>query len=799
MKLENNLNSATTWDIYEERFVADQAITTGSNYMIGNGYLGYRGTFADDRAAEYVACVVTDTYDNADGVWKELVTAPNGLYTELAVDGRSVLWRDAGWGEYRRSLDFRYGRWSARADWDTEGLEVEETRFASYDDLHLLAARTRLTASRRVALTIRTGIDGIVWSLNGDHFAEKSQSVDGSQLQAYRVTGEHGYEVVVREHAVLALADGAEIPSVRIDDTEGSVFRVFEIDLDAGETVYLTKYVSVYSTNDIRDGDNPQTRIGSTPGVDPDRPTRADVELSARTSIERAVSAGWDDVQSAHRERWDARWSDMDIAIQGDETAQTLLRYNLYHNIIATPAHADHLPIGARGLSCQAYQGAAFWDQEVFNLPMFLFTAPEVARNILVYRYKTLDGARKKARDLGYRGAFYAWVSGDSGEEICPSYFFKDVISGRRIRNHFNDWQIHVSPDIAYTIWKYVTVTHDWDYLERYGAEIVFEIARFLVSRSHYRKDRERYDIIRVLGPDEYHENVDNNFFTNFQVRFASRYAADVYDRMRKHAPERLVAVSEAIGLEEREPRDWRELADGVYVRDADPETRLIEQFDGFFQLEDTTPEEIKGRLIDASEYWGWPNGIAVETQVSKQADVAQLFMLHPTAHDTAVMKANWEYYEPRTQHGSSLSPAVYAIVAAWVGRMEEAERYFFKSCTVDLYNTNKAVSGGTFIGGIHTAACGVSWQIVVSGFAGLYLTEKGFGFRPHLPAGWDRLSFVLKRWGCRIAVAIEADPDGRGARLKIVADDANPGALEIETGSDRRSVEPGAAVELQS
>ena len=748
MKLENNLNSATTWDIYEQRFVADQTITTGSNYMIGNGYLGYRGTFADDRAGQYVACVVTDTYDNADGVWKELVTAPNGLYTDLSVDGRPISWRDGGWTDYRRTLNFRYGEWTARARWDSSGVEVRETRFASYDDLHLLVARTRITADRRVSLTVRTGIDGVVWSLNGDHFVDKSRSVEGHELQALRVTGEHGYEVVVREHSTLAVDDGTETRRSRVDDAEDRIVRVFEIELEAGRTVQLTKYVSIYSTNDIRTGDNPQTRVGSTPGVDPDRPTRDAVVGAARDSIAHAVAEGWEAVHRSHRERWDERWRDMDVTIEGDEVAQTLIRYNLYHNIIATPAHTDHLPIGARGLSCQAYQGAAFWDQEVFNLPMFLFTAPEIARNILVYRYKTLDGARKKARDLGYRGAFYAWVSGDSGEEICPSYFFKDVISGRKIRNHFNDWQIHVSPDIAYTIWKYVTVTHDWDYVERYGAEIVFEIARFLVSRSHFRKDRDRYDIIRVLGPDEYHENVDNNFFTNVQARFAARYAAEVYDRMREHAPTRLAALSKAIGLERTEIDDWRELADGVFVHEADTETKLIEQFDGFFQLEDTTPQELKGRLIDASEYWGWPNGIAVETQVSKQADVTQLFMLHPTLYDTEVMRANWEYYEPRTQHGSSLSPAVYAIVAAWVGHMEEAERYFFQSCTVDLYNTNKAVSGGTFIGGIHTAACGVSWQIVVSGFAGMYLTEGGFGFRPHLPARWGRLSFVLKRWG---------------------------------------------------
>jgi kojibiose phosphorylase len=785
MKLENNVHSDSSWEIHETEFVPEQVVTTGSNYMIGNGYLGYRGTFADDGREQYVACVVSDTYDNADGVWKELVTAPNGLFTEVAVDGTPVRWRESEWTDYRRALNFRYGGWSVNATWDQHGLQIREERFAGYDDLHRISSRMHITANRGIKLALRTGIDGDVWSLNGDHFSSYAPAHDGEELEIACVTGEHGYDVVVREVSRLAFADGMNVASRRTEAGDQMIVRTFDLELEAGQTIVLTKYVAVYSTNDLRTGSNPFTQVavpdkppasgclGIAPGtrspaadtvIDTDRPPLSEVQAAASATLSNALEQGWAALSRAHCAEWDQRWSDMDVEIAGDDVAQTVLRYNLYHNIIATPAHTDHLPIGARGLSCQSYQGAAFWDQEVFNLPMFLFSAPEIARKILMYRYRTLNGARKKARELGFSGAYYAWISGDSGEEICPSFFFKDVISGRPIRTHFNDWQIHVSPDISYTIWKYVSVTHDYDYLRHYGAEIVFEVARFLSSRASYRSDVERYEIARVLGPDEYHENVDNNFFTNFQARFTTRYACEVHDWMREHAAEDLGRLERRIGLSDTEVEQWRHVADHLFVADPETESRIIPQFDGFFRLEDTTPDELKSRLLDPGEYWGWPNGVAVHTQVSKQADVTQLFVLHPTAYERDVMRANWEYYEPRTQHGSSLSPAVYAIVAAWVGHMHEAQRYFMKSCTVDLYNDNKAVSGGTFIGGIHTAACGVSWQIVVTGFAGLYLTDGGFGFAPHLPAGWNSISFGLQRWGARLRVTISSASAGASA-----------------------------------
>jgi kojibiose phosphorylase len=200
---------------------------------------------------------------------------------------------------------------------------------------------------------------------------------------------------------------------------------------------------------------------------------------------------------------------------------------------------------------------------------------------------------------------------------------------------------------------------------------------------------------------------------------------------------------------------DWEIMMERIYLPEIDPKTKLIEQFDGYFDLEDVRPKDLEDRLIDDQEYWGWPNGVAVETQVTKQADVIQLFNI-TNQFEKDVMEANFNYYEPRTQHGSSLSPSAYSIIASKVGLKDEAFALFEKSLFIDIGNTNKAISGGTFIGGIHTAACGAAWQIVVKGFAGMEISENTILLKPHLPEKWDSFSFDITYKGQEIKVKID-------------------------------------------
>ena len=458
-------------------------------------------------------------------------------------------------------------------------MTVESERFASLADIHLLAMRYTLAAEGAADLDLSTGIDGQVWSLNGDHFRTCRAEQVGDRLVMTATLQESGVDLVVAEATMLDAS-----PSAAMTVTEGDrqILRTGRLGLAAGRAVGLVKLVAIYSGNDV-----------------------ADPRAAALACLDRAVAAGYDRLKAEHAAVWAAQWADTDVRIDGDPVAQVALRFCLYHNIIATPAHSDHLPIGARGLSCQAYQGAAFWDQEIFNLPAFLFTRPEVARALLTFRHKTLDGARGKARRLGYRGAFYAWVSGASGEELCPDFFFKDVLSGRPIRNHFNVWQIHVSPDIVYAVWQYWRATGDWGFVVEHGAEIAFEVARFLVSHAYFKEDKNRYELIRLLGPDEYHENVDNNAFTNYQAAFALNTAAAIHERLAAESPDKLAALAAAIGLDDDEPATWARTGDRMYLPEPDPQTRLIPQFDGIFALADRRPDDVRQDLKDPGEYWG--------------------------------------------------------------------------------------------------------------------------------------------------------------------------------------------------
>jgi kojibiose phosphorylase len=703
-KIAKHLYTPDGWSILKTKYDSSQAINEGTTFMIGNGYLGYRGTFAEDTKENYVGCIVTDTWDKADGKWEELCTVPNAFHTTLLFDDQAFTVDEED--DFERNLDLKNAI-TARKVKKTLGevrVELKEEKFASYDNLHILAMRQEIQVDKEVKVSIHTGIDQDVWSINGDHFSNISlleEPYKGLKL----TTNTYNDEIVVLKKTVISGLKGK--------DQDGT-YQSFVKELKANQTLVVDQFMIVVTSNDTKD------------------PLHKAKELYHKID-------SYENLKEKHQDKWAELWDNLDVEIHGNLVDQVGLRFNLYHAMIATPMHKP-LPIGARGLSCQAYQGAAFWDQEIFNTPMYLYSYPQVAKNILIYRYNTLQGAKNKAKKHGYEGAFYAWISGKTGEELCPDFFFKDVITKRDIRNHFNLWQIHISPDIAYTIQKYVQVTKDYDFLEDYGIEMTFEIARFLASRVNYKPRRDRYELNQVQGPDEYHENIDNNAFTNYQAYFTFQWALDFVDQDRMD----LTKIFEKLQLSDEEIELWRDIKEKLYLPKPNKDG-LIEQFDGYFNLESIVPaSDVTKRLIDKEEYYGWPNGITVYTQCLKQADTVQLFHLHPHLFDQEIVKKNYDYYEPRTLHFSSLSPSIHSIVASHIGYQEQAYQYFKKSIMIDLLNTNEAVSGGTFIGGIHTAANGASWQMVVNGFAGLTYYENHIELNPNLPSNWEGLAFKI-------------------------------------------------------
>lgn len=768
--LKNNILTIDGWQVLEKSFNPDGIVTTGSNFMIGNGFLGYRGTFPDWTQDHYVACTVTDTWDTAPGSeWRELCTVPNGLFSQFWVDGELVTVFTDSIHKYYHELNFHTGVNKQSFSWQSQAgnrLKIHVEKYASNEIKYLLPMRLSVETQDEIELLISCGIDGRIWSLNGEHFTHYDFFKDDGKLGIETHTHEFNIQVDVVTGVKIIESEPIKREIVTKDKR---ILHALTFKLRPGERVCIEQIAAVCHSNDVED---PQQR--------------------ASLEVSNALERGYDSLKKSHQETWDKIWAVSDIIITGDIEAQTLTRFNIYQAIIATPTHAK-LPIGARGLSCQVYQGAAFWDQETFNLPMYLYTHPQVAKMLLKYRYDTLSGARKKALDLGYYGAFYAWTSGKSGEELFPDYFFTDVLTGRKIHNHFNSWQIHISPDIVYALWVYYEATGDWDFILNYGAEIVFEVAQFLIARAHYKVDKQRYEYIRVLGPDEYHENVDNNAYTNYMAQFSLEKAAYIFYRMANETPQKLDALLDKTGLAREVITSWVDVATKVYLPQPDPETLLIEQFDGFFKLEDITPAELRKRLIHQEEYWGWPNGIAVEAQVLKQADILQLFALLDDRFSSKVMRANYDYYEPRTEHGSSLSPSVHAIIATWSGYPEKAYTYFLEGASIDLYNASKKVmSGGSFLGGIHTAAAGGVWQMIVKGFAGFKLVSGVLHFKPALPQTWECLTFKLVVDGNWLTVNINQ------TGLSLQAANQNPLTLCVCVENDIHEVKPGAIITVQ-
>jgi trehalose/maltose hydrolase-like predicted phosphorylase len=446
-------------------------------------------------------------------------------------------------------------------------------------------------------------------------------------------------------------------------------------------------------------------------------------------------SLEWSDFDAtfaAHGEAWQAFWEKADIRVTGRPSVEQALRFGAYHLRLAAGDDA-RASIGARTLSGRAYEGHVFWDVEIFMLPFFLHVEPERARTLLLYRHGTLEGARRRARDLGYRGACFAWESTVTGDDVTPMRILLKT-TGKEIPIFTGSQQIHVTADVAYAVWRYWEATCDETFLAGPGAEILFDTARFWASRAE--RGERHYHIRGVVGPDEYHHGVNDNAYTNWMARFNLERAAWVAGNVTR-------SMAEA--------EDWEELARSLYC----PGPRsdgVIEQFEGFFQLGDyslAAEERFKAplnRLFD----WEEINRF----KLIKQADVLMLPFLFPDAFSDEVVAANYRYYEPLTDHGSSLSPAVHAAIAARLGLTEDAERYWKQSLWLDLQNgmDNSML-------GVHAAAMGGTWQAFVFGLLGVRFSEDGP--RPHPRA----LEWLFRG---REAVELSLSWRGNAYRIKV-------------------------------
>ena len=698
----------------------ESTMRRGNVYQIANGYMGYRGTLDEFGPKQLVGITLAGIFDRVGSAWREPVNAPNGGYTavalgavELSALGRNVV-------RHRQTLRFANALFERETEFKSEGASftIRSTRFLSSDNPNLGVVRFSFTSSKAAKVTIRTGIDGNIWDLNGPHLVQLTAERRDSALLLQGVTSETSKRVVVAETNDISFGDSG------YESRGNRNLHVVKLLAEAGRVYTFHKYFAVFTDND---------QVGK-----PVDEAAVDTALGAR-------ALGYDECLARHSAEWKRKWARSDVRIVGDDEAQRALRYSILQLLMVAPVKDSANSIPARALSGQSYKGAVFWDTEMFMFPFFLHTCPEKAVELMRYRIKTLEGARRKAKTEGpgYRGAFYAWESQEAGDDACSYFNIGDPSTGRELRTYFRDKQVHISGDVAIAMWDYFRSTGDDALLLEGGAEVILECARFFYSFAYYNRDKGRYEILDVVGPDEYHERVNNNAFTSMVAKETFAIAIATVDYLRGKHPKELRALLRRLRME-RELPGFRDAAGKLFVPQPDAKTGVIEQFDGYFGLKESSIEKLKSQMIHPNEYLGAGQGLAVATKIIKQADVVMMLNLFRTRFPVAVKKANWEYYEPRTEHGSSLSACAYAMVAAEFGNLDFAYKYFLKTAKIDLEAKYKMYVGSIFMGGSHPAANGGAWMTAVLGFGGVEVDGERVSINPRLCAKWRRLQFRL-------------------------------------------------------
>ncbi len=712
----------TDWTLIEPEFDPAKLRARETVFTIGNGYLGTRGSFEEGYPEALPATLVHGVYDDTPGVYTELANCPDWLSLTIVINGERFRLDSGQVLHYNRQLDIQHGILSRSIRWRSpigNTVDFQFDRFASLAEHAVLGLRCQITPiDFDGTIVVQSSINAYPDNQGFNHWEQidRGKMEHGVWLQLRTRTSKVELGMAAAMNAIGSnvlpqVTNPLDCPTLAIAMTT-----------TAGQTVGVEKVVTLFTSQDV------------------ELPV-----LAAQDKL--AILPSYERLLAAQRQAWQEVWQNSDVAIEGDIQAQLAVRYNLFQLLISACPHItgectdnSRVSVPAKTLSGLGYRGHVFWDTEIFILPFFTLTQPDIARSLLTYRYHTLDGARRKAANSGYQGAMFAWESAATGDEMTPRWSIVDDPYAEAVRFWSRDREIHISSDIAYAVWQYWQATGDDLWMRDYGAEIILDTARFWMSRVEWNAKLERYEICEVIGADEYHELVNNNAYTNRLVQWHLEKAISVNAWLQLHFPERTIELDRSLHPTPARKLRLEATATQMYIP-KDTKTGLIEQFEGFFQLKDIDLNDYEPRTRSIQAVLGMD--VTNQTQVLKQPDVLMLlYLLRDTPEcSPEILQTNWDYYAPRTDstYGSSLCPSIHAILASRLGRSIDALQGFMRAALVDLEDSRDNTADG-----IHAASAGGVWQAVVFGFAGIQLTETGPIATPQLPAAWTRLKFKL-------------------------------------------------------
>lgn len=678
-----------------------------SVFALGNGYLGFRGTYdeSDESLPEESGMYINGIFEKTPfrhlcrfkgypDYEQYTVNLADFRITEVYVDGERA--KTSALKNHRRTLDFVNGR--INRSFIFEASSGKRVRVESIRIVNML---------RPHSAEIRYSVTPINFSGEVKIVSRVIKTTDLAGKHPLSVTSEkltdNGIEFlstveVTRQEVAFALYHSVAANDYTVNQkSEGNEYA-YEItaNVKENETVTVDKFAAFYASVDKVD------------------------DMSASSAAEAAenLKLGFDALASEQTEFWADHWRRADIKISGPEADQQAIRFSLFHLRQQVPS-INEASIGATGLTGPNYSGKVFWDTEMYLMPYYNFTEPEICKQLLLYRKKILPRSIERAQQMGGVGALYAWSS-INGEETSIIYEASTA-------------EYHVNSDIAYAVWRYDRTTNDKEFIYENCAEMVFQTAKFMAHRGTFVDAYDgRFCINSVCGPDEYGCAVNNNCFTNFMVQFHLRYALQLYEEMKTAKPELLKKIADGMDLDGNELTLWKDAADKMYYR-VNEKYGIYEQDDKFVYNDavdmDMIPKnyDIRG-MYHPLDLW--------RIQVIKQADVVLLQFIFGNRFTLEEKKRNFDYYEPKTNHGSSLSAAIHAIMANEIGYYEQAYDYFRCTAYMDIGDFKKNTAGG-----IHIACLGGVWMVVVNGFLGMRMyDEDGLEFNVRLPEEWNEI-----------------------------------------------------------
>ncbi|GAA3573594.1 glycosyl hydrolase family 65 protein [Microlunatus spumicola] len=740
------------WSLSEVVYGAGDLGVTETLFAVGNGYLGMRGNVEEGRETYAHGTFINgfhETYpirhaEEAFGfakVGQTIVNVPDNKTIKLYVDDEPLLLPVADLEDYERTLDFRDGVLHRDLIWRTPAgkrVQVSSRRMVSFTQRHLAIMTfevTMLDDSAPVVISSQTlnrqdgrdeyhvrsaamGEGNLADPRKAEGFHERvlepqTHSADGHRLMmGYRCAHSGMTLAVGVDHQIIT--ENAYTEHISADEDTGKM--VYRVAASRGQTITVVKTVTYHTSRGV--------------------PVR-ELNDRCRRVLDRVADHGIDR-ELADQRRWlDAYWDRSDVVLTGQPELQQAVRWNLFQ-IAQAAARAEQSGVPAKGVTGSGYSGHYFWDTEIYVLPFLTYTSPSMARSAMRFRYKLLDAARSRARELTQVGALYPWRTINGSE--ASAYYAAGTA------------QYHIDADVAFALCKYVAASGDHDFMNREGIDILVETARMWADLGFWRENgggRRSFHIHGVTGPDEYTTVVNDNLFTNVMARFNLDQAAWTLGWMRTEAPQAYALAVERLAIGQDEAAEWTAAARAMTIL-FDPVTGINPQDSLFLDREvwdlANTPKAMRPLLLHYHPL------VIYRFQVLKQADVVLALFLQGDHFTAEQKRVDFEYYDPITTGDSTLSGVVQSIIAAEVGYADLALRYFQNSLYVDLANLHGNTSDG-----VHVASTGGVWNALVYGFAGMRDYNGVITFDPRLPEAWPSLSFQLTLRGTRVRVDLEA------------------------------------------